>query len=67
MNTMTAYYDTLPEGADDMEDVVQMTYVDAVSYLAENGFDAPDPADLRRVGPRHPGPDRQRSGGRRCG
>ena len=45
MNTMTAYYDTLPEGAEDMEDVVQMTYVDAVSYLSENGFDAPDPAD----------------------
>ena len=46
MNTMTAYYDTLPEGAEDMEDVVQMTYVDAVSYLSENGFDAPDPADF---------------------
>ena len=45
MNTMTAYYDTLPEGADKMKDVVQMTYVDAVSYLSENGFDAPDPAD----------------------
>ena len=46
MNTMTAYYDTLPEGADKMKDVVQMTYVDAVSYLSENGFDAPDPADF---------------------
>ena len=46
INTMTAYYDTLPEGAEDMEDVVQMTYVDAVSYLSENGFDAPDPADF---------------------
>ena len=46
MNTKTAYYDTLPEGAEDMEDVVQMTYVDAVSYLSENGFDAPDPADF---------------------
>ena len=34
MNTMTAYYDTLPEGAERMEDVVQMTYVDAVSYLS---------------------------------
>ena len=45
MNTMTAYYDTLPEGADKMRNVVQMTYVDAVSYLSENGFDAPDPAD----------------------
>jgi len=46
MNTMTAYYDTLPEGADKMKDVVQMTYVDAVSYLSKNGFDAPDPADF---------------------
>ena len=46
MNTMTAYYDTLPEGAAKMDDVVQMTYVDAVDYLSENGFDAPDPADF---------------------
>ena len=45
MNTMTAYYDTLPEGADKRDDVVQMTYVDAVAYLEKNGFDAPDPAD----------------------
>ena len=41
----TAYYDILPEGADKMDDVVQMTYVDAVSYFEENGFDEPDPAD----------------------
>ena len=46
MTTMTAYYDTLPEGADKMDDVVQMTYVDAVDYLSENGFDAPNPADF---------------------
>ena len=45
INTMTAYYDALPEGADKMDDVVQMTFVDAVKYLTENGFDAPDPAD----------------------
>ena len=45
INTMTAYYDALPEGTDKMDDVVQMTYVDAVKYLTENGFDAPDPAD----------------------
>ena len=45
INEMTAYYDMLPEGADKMDDVVQMTYVDAVSYFEENGFDAPDPAD----------------------
>ena len=45
INTMTAYYDALPEGADKMDDVVQMTYVDAVAYLEKNGFDAPDPAN----------------------
>jgi len=45
INEMTAYYDMLPEGADKMDDVVQMTYVDAVSYFEDNGFDAPDPAD----------------------
>ena len=45
INTMTAYYDALPKGADKMDDVVQMTFVDAVKYLTENGFDAPDPAD----------------------
>ena len=45
INTMTAYYNTLPEGADKRDDVVQMTYVDAVAYLEKNGFDAPDPAN----------------------
>ena len=45
INEMTAYYDALPEGADKMDDVVQMTYVDAVSYFEANGFDEPDPAD----------------------
>jgi ferrous iron transport protein B len=44
INEMTAYYDALPEGADKMDDVVQMTSVDAVSYFEENGFDEPDPA-----------------------
>ena len=45
INAMTAYYDALPEGADKLDNVVQMTFVDAVKYLTENGFDAPDPAD----------------------
>ena len=45
INTMTAYYNTLPQGADKRDDVVQMTYVDAVAYLEKNGFEAPDPAD----------------------
>ena len=39
-NEMTVYYDAIPE-----ESTVGMTYVDAVSYLEENGFDEPDPAD----------------------
>ena len=45
INTMIAYYDTIPEGADKLDNVIQITYVDAVKYLDENGFDAPDPAD----------------------
>ena len=44
INDMTAYYDAIPDGAD-KESTVAMTYVDAVDYLKENGFDAPDPAD----------------------
>ena len=44
INTMTAYYDTIPEGAD-KDSTVGVTYVDAVAYLNKNGFDAPDPAD----------------------
>ena len=43
-NEMTVYYDAIPEDADE-ESTVGMTYVDAVSYLKENGFDEPDPAD----------------------
>ncbi len=45
INTLTAYYDTLPAGAEKDDSVVQMTYVDAVKYLEENGFEEPDPAD----------------------
>ena len=44
VNDMTVYYDAIPEDADE-ESTVPMTYVDAVSYLEENGFDEPDPAD----------------------
>ena len=43
-NELTVYYDAIPEDADE-ESTVGMTYVDAVSYLEENGFDEPDPAD----------------------
>ena len=41
---MTAYYDTLPAEAEKNDSIVQTTYVDAVKYFEENGFDAPDPA-----------------------
>ena len=44
LNEMTVYYDAIPDGADE-ETTVGMTYVDAVSYFEENGFDEPDPAD----------------------
>ena len=44
LNDMTVYYDAIPNGADE-ETTVGMTYVDAVSYFEENGFDEPDPAD----------------------
>ena len=43
-NEMTAYYDAIPDDADE-DSTVGMTYVDAVAYLEANGFDAPDPAD----------------------
>ena len=44
VNEMTAYYDSIPKDADE-ETTVGMTYVDAVSFLEENGFDEPDPAE----------------------
>ena len=43
-NELTAYYDAIPDDADE-DSTVGMTYVDAVAYLEANGFDAPDPAD----------------------
>ena len=44
LNDMTVYYDAIPDGADE-ETTIGMSYVDAVSYFEENGFDEPDPAD----------------------
>ena len=41
---MTVYYDAVPKDADE-ESTVAMSYLDAVSYFEENGFDEPDPAD----------------------
>mgnify|MGYP002517802085 FL=1 len=43
-NEMTVYYDAVPDDADE-DTTVGMSYLDAVSYLEENGFDEPDPAD----------------------
>ena len=44
LNDMTVYYDSIPDDADE-ETTIGMSYVDAVSYFEENGFDEPDPAD----------------------
>ena len=43
-NEMTVYYDSVPDDADE-DTTVGMSYLDAVSYFEENGFDEPDPAD----------------------
>ncbi|MBR3621250.1 MAG: ferrous iron transporter B, partial [Clostridia bacterium] len=42
-STMTAYYDTIPDDADE-EETVGTTFADAEKYFAEKGFEAPDPA-----------------------
>ena len=44
MNDMTVYYDAIPADADE-ETTVGMSYLDAVTYFEENGFDEPNPAD----------------------
>ncbi len=44
MNDMTVYYDAIPADAD-KETTVGMSYLDAVTYFEENGFDEPDPTD----------------------
>lgn len=40
---LTVYYDKVPEDAGD--DTVPVSYLDAVKYFGEQGFDEPDPAD----------------------
>ncbi|MBQ7572993.1 MAG: ferrous iron transport protein B [Clostridia bacterium] len=40
---LTVYYDSVP--ADAGEDTVPVSYLDAVKYFEENGFDEPDPAE----------------------
>ena len=44
INDMTAYYSEIPANAD-KDSTIGMTYLEAVNYLSENGFDEPDPAD----------------------
>ena len=44
IDELNAYYASIPENADE-EATVSMTYLEAVSYFEENGFEEPDPAD----------------------
>ena len=44
LNDMTVYYSKIPDGAD-KDTTIPMTYLEAVKYLEENGFDEPDPAE----------------------
>ncbi len=44
INDMTAYYSEIPSNAD-KDSTIGMTYLEAVNYLSENGFDEPNPAD----------------------
>ena len=43
LDEMTVYFSEVPEDAGD--DVIGMSFTEAVSYFEENGFDEPDPAD----------------------
>ena len=42
---ITVYYDAVPEWAAENDAVNPMSYLDAVGYFTEKGFDAPDPAN----------------------
>lgn len=44
MSDYTAYYEEIPEDADE-ETAVGMTYTDAVAYFEENGMEEPDPSE----------------------
>ena len=41
---LTVYFDSVPEGANE-EEVVGVSYKEAVEYFEKNGFDEPDPAE----------------------
>ena len=45
VDELTAYYDAIPAGEEENDNVVPVTYVDAVAYIEENGFEEPDPAN----------------------
>ncbi len=42
IDTMTVYFDSVPEKAGD--DVIGMSFKDAIAYFEEKGFEEPDPA-----------------------
>ena len=44
VSTVTVYYDTVPDDADE-EETNGMTFKEAAAYFEEKGFDEPDPAD----------------------
>ena len=44
VDELNAYYASIPENADEKA-TVPMTYLEAVSYFEENGFEEPDPSD----------------------
>ncbi len=44
VSEMTVYYENVPEDADE-EEVIGMSFKDAVAYVEANGFEEPDPAD----------------------
>ncbi|MBR5344357.1 MAG: ferrous iron transporter B [Clostridia bacterium] len=44
LSELTVYFATVPEDADE-EETNGMSFLDAVAYVEEKGFDAPDPAD----------------------
>ena len=46
VSTLTAYYDSVPKSEERHDNVVGISYLDAVSYFGEKGTDAPDPADF---------------------
>ena len=45
INDMTAYYSEIPSNADE-DTTIGTTYLEAVKYFSDNGFDEPDPAEF---------------------